>query len=66
MSLTPVFTANAIAGTSPAVDTGFVSSKVADKRLELWKSCIYEMRLESVEMNPKQVLFFPIGAAFFV
>jgi len=30
-----------------------VSSKVADNRFEVWKSCIYEMPLESVELNPK-------------
>lgn len=65
-SLRPDFTANAIAGTSPAADTRFVSSKVADKRLELWKSCIYEMPLGSVEMNPNKVLFFLIRVAFSV
>ncbi len=49
----PVAAANAIAGTSPADDTRFVSSKDASRRLDLWKTCIYEMPLESVKMNPK-------------
>jgi hypothetical protein len=39
----PVFTANANAGTRPAADTKFASSKVAESRLDLWKSCIYEV-----------------------
>ena len=31
------------AGTSPAADTRFVSSKIADRPADLWASCIYEM-----------------------
>jgi hypothetical protein len=42
-----VFTVRIIAGTSSAADTRFVSSKVADIDVDLWKSCIYEMPLFS-------------------
>lgn len=49
----PVEAASIIAGTSPAADTRLVSPKDADKAVDLWKTCIYEMPFVSVEMNPK-------------
>ena len=42
-STRPVETAKAIAGMSPAADTRLVSSKVADRNVDLWNSCVFEM-----------------------
>ena len=42
-SARPVETAKAIAGMSPAADTRLMWSKVADRDVDLWNSCVFEM-----------------------
>ena len=42
-SARPVETAKAIAEMSPAADMRLVSSKVADRDVDLWNSCDFEM-----------------------
>ena len=49
--------ASTIAGTNPAADWSLVSSKSADKALDLWKPFAYDLLFVSVEISLNRFCF---------